>query len=141
MRPWCSHLVPNIYSFVQQNYWDVGAFRYWKLTQMPNFLIAGPVIVLCFSACWMYFYSDWKRVVSLGAFTNSSKKSFLLQDSMIVVHIQIIARLFSFQPVLYWSWAHFFTTGSKKVKSVIVGVNLGYALIGSVLFMNFYPPA
>ncbi|KAH8119351.1 hypothetical protein DFH11DRAFT_1564543 [Phellopilus nigrolimitatus] len=49
-RPWCSNRPPMIYSFVQSEYWDVGLFRYWTLQQLPNFLLAAPVLVLLFHA-------------------------------------------------------------------------------------------
>ena len=42
-RPWCTHLPPSIYSFVQDHYWDVGLFRYWKLSNLPLFAITFPV--------------------------------------------------------------------------------------------------
>lgn len=42
-RPWCSALPPSIYTFVQDYYWDVGLFRYWKVSNLPLFAIAFPV--------------------------------------------------------------------------------------------------
>ncbi|KAK5677133.1 ER membrane glycoprotein subunit of the GPI transamidase complex-like protein [Elasticomyces elasticus] len=42
-RPWCTAYPPSIYSFVQSEYWDVGFMRYWKMSNLPLFLLALPV--------------------------------------------------------------------------------------------------
>lgn len=42
-RPWCSKVPPSIYTFVQDYYWDVGFLRYWKLSNLPLFVLAFPV--------------------------------------------------------------------------------------------------
>lgn len=42
-RPWCTHIPPSIYSFVQDHYWDVGFLRYWKVSNLPLFALAFPV--------------------------------------------------------------------------------------------------
>ncbi|KAL0027319.1 hypothetical protein WJX77_012423 [Trebouxia sp. C0004] len=65
-RPWCSTKPPSIYSFVQSHYWGVGLFRYFHLQQLPNFLLALPVLCLSFAGCWTYFSQDWKRALLLG---------------------------------------------------------------------------
>ena len=45
-RPWCSRLVPSIYSWVQDHYWEVGFLRYWTINNLPLFLLAGPMLVI-----------------------------------------------------------------------------------------------
>ncbi|KAG8987925.1 ER membrane glycoprotein subunit of the GPI transamidase complex-like protein [Tulasnella sp. JGI-2019a] len=49
LRPWCSNWLPLIYPFVQRQYWNVGFFRYWEMSQVPNFILAAPVLVLVMS--------------------------------------------------------------------------------------------
>ncbi|CAE6511878.1 unnamed protein product, partial [Rhizoctonia solani] len=49
-RPWCDSHIPLIYSFVQSHYWDVGLWRYWTIAQIPNFLLAMPILILAFSS-------------------------------------------------------------------------------------------
>ena len=54
VRPWCSArglggLLPpqlSLYGFVQREYWNVGAFRYYEVKQIPNFLLAAPMAAL-----------------------------------------------------------------------------------------------
>lgn len=45
-RQWCDRIPPSIYSWVQDHYWGVGFLRYWTLSNLPLFLIAGPVLGL-----------------------------------------------------------------------------------------------
>lgn len=67
-RPWCSETIPNIYSFVQDFYWNVGFLRYFRPHQLPNFLLASPVLALSFSAIYTFIKSDWKNALTLGIF-------------------------------------------------------------------------
>ena len=41
---WCegSPLVPKVYRFIQASYWDVGLFKFYKASQVPNFLLVRP---------------------------------------------------------------------------------------------------
>jgi len=46
---WCSQAQPwwpRMYGHVQRQYWDVGLLRYWRLEQVPNFLLALPVLLV-----------------------------------------------------------------------------------------------
>ncbi|KAI9891228.1 MAG: hypothetical protein M1814_002918 [Vezdaea aestivalis] len=50
-RGWCERGVPSIYQWVQQQYWDVGLFRYWTLSNIPLFVLAFPMLsILIYSA-------------------------------------------------------------------------------------------
>ena len=43
-REWCSLFYPNLYGFVQKEYWKVGFLKYYELKQIPNFILASPVV-------------------------------------------------------------------------------------------------
>lgn len=62
-RPWCASRLPMIYGFVQSHYWDVGFLRYWAVAQIPNFIIAAPMLFLVggSSTCFL-----WLAVHSFG---------------------------------------------------------------------------
>lgn len=49
--PWCAYTPPFIYTYIQARYWGVGFLRYWTIQQLPNFLLATPVLVLLLSFC------------------------------------------------------------------------------------------
>ncbi|MCL7039398.1 hypothetical protein MKW94_007018 [Papaver nudicaule] len=46
IRPWCKARVPFFYGFIQDHYWGVGFLKYFQLKQLPNFLLASPILFL-----------------------------------------------------------------------------------------------
>lgn len=124
-------------------------------------MIAAPTAVLGLAICVRYIRLDPWRFCSLGLSQSRRLEArptlplmaqdlvlphvilmlFMLLYTAIMVHVQIIARLFSFQPLLYWALAHFYLDGSPRTRTAIVWYALGYAAVGSILFANFYPPA
>ena len=161
-RPWCKSKIPNIYSFVQKEYWNVGWFNYYTVNNIPNFLFALPIIIICGSACITYFESDHLRFISLGLFkSNVNMKDkklhkffyddrvlphiylliFMLGYNLFVAHVQIITRVFTFMPVLYWFMAHLMiNSGIRVKKTLLIYIGL-YGLLGTALFSLNYPPA
>ena len=49
---WCDWKVPLPYSHIQSHYWDVGLLRYYRLKQVPNFLLAAPAVALGAYCLW-----------------------------------------------------------------------------------------
>ncbi|KAF9131258.1 hypothetical protein BGW39_002041 [Mortierella sp. 14UC] len=162
-RPWCNANIPLIYTFVQDFYWNVGFLRYYEVKQIPNFLMAAPMIILSASGIIYYVLFDTHRVFSLGRSSTpvSSNKRIppfmslatfpyivlwgvLLLSNITTMHIQIITRAFSCLPPVYWFAAHQFeggeALGSGWTKTVTTFFVM-YGLIGIVLFANFFPPA
>ncbi|GLC33181.1 hypothetical protein PLESTF_000150600 [Pleodorina starrii] len=72
-RPWCSSRVPYVYGFVQAEYWNVGFLRYWTLQQLPNFLLAAPVLLLSFAGLFEYGKSNGRHVLLRLGLTPSYK--------------------------------------------------------------------
>jgi GPI mannosyltransferase 2 len=159
-RPWCSSKFASIYSFVQKEYWNVGLFNYFAINQIPNFLFALPMIIICSSACFLYFESDHLRFISLGLHRRKNKRAkslnlfyddqilphiylliFMLVYNVFVAHVQIITRVFTFLPVVYWFMAHLIMNSSiitQKILLTYIGI---YGTLGTVLFALNYPPA
>lgn len=54
-REWCERALPLAYTAVQKMYWNIGLFHYWTPEQVPNLLIALPVLVPTFAGIWAYF--------------------------------------------------------------------------------------
>lgn len=72
-REWCFDTVPNLYSFVQSHYWNVGFLNYYRVHQIPNFLLAAPIITLSFAAVWTFLRSDWANTMQLGILATVSR--------------------------------------------------------------------
>lgn len=159
-RPWCHRAMPVVYTFVQKEYWNVGLFNYFQLAQIPNFLLALPMIVISAGAVFVYFEADHLRFLSCGLHQNKNHRAkqldlfkaecvlphiylllFMLLYNVFIAHVQIVTRLFTFQPVLYWFMAHVMMTASIRVQKTLQTYIGLYGLIGTVLFATHYPPA
>ncbi|KAM7469443.1 hypothetical protein LguiA_007626 [Lonicera macranthoides] len=63
-RPWCKARIPLLYNFIQSHYWGVGFLRYFQLKQLPNFLLAFPILSL--AVCSIIYYAKLRREVFLS---------------------------------------------------------------------------
>lgn len=168
LRPWCSNRIPMIYTFVQSHYWysslcseliqilprNVGFLRYYELKQLPNFLLAAPILIL--SAIALYTrgrsvaasHNPWTQkelvfLVHLGLL------SILLLTSMRTrcprnpvsnpTDVQVATRLLSASPPIFWVAASFFESKHHWRQRLVLLFFVMYALLGAVLFTNFYP--
>ena len=160
---WCANpplVIPLLYQFVQKEYWDVGFLQYYQWKQLPNFLIAGPMILsLAYST---YRYPAMMRKMPFDVFIRTFP--FLIEWIVVGVltittaHVQIVTRLFcSFAPMLYWTWAFLIAESFKSISKsngaqnnqiskrlyaqALLAYVLGNGIIGCFLFACFYPPA
>ncbi len=163
-RPWCFWLLPNIYAFVQEHYWNVALLRYFEIKQIPNFVLATPMTILSICGIYSYFKADWKWTLTAGLTHRNVliKKrpyhnrallphiylwAFMLGYTLLVVHVQIINRLFTFMPIVSWFQAHlYYMAGGHGTKGrtwqYVHLVSLcTFSIVTSILFFNFYPPA
>ncbi|NWX29532.1 PIGV mannosyltransferase, partial [Notiomystis cincta] len=125
--PWCSQRFPLVYSYIQDTYWNVGFLRYFELKQIPNFLLALPVTLLCSWAAWTYVSTNPRHCLTLGlersrseergketdgfcgpaAFVYVVHATALLVFGFSCMHVQVLTRfLGSSSPILYWFPAH-----------------------------------
>ncbi|XP_027345366.1 GPI mannosyltransferase 2 isoform X2 [Abrus precatorius] len=75
MRPWCKARIPLLYNYIQSHYWDVGFLRYFQLKQLPNFLLASPILSLALCSIIHYAKSRPWDFISLGFQTTMKEKS------------------------------------------------------------------
>ena len=59
---WCDWKVPIPYSYIQDRYWNVGVLRYFEFKQVPNFLLATPVVILSILAMAKYFWNTFDKL-------------------------------------------------------------------------------
>ncbi|XP_076353473.1 phosphatidylinositol glycan anchor biosynthesis class V [Tachypleus tridentatus] len=122
---WCSHSVPLSYSHVQSSHWDVGFLRYYQMKQIPNFLLAGPVVILIMYSATQYLVKNKDFCLHLGL--NSWKfrkedfqtRKYVLDSAqcfvymvhavalttfcLLCIHVQVTTRIVASScPILYW---------------------------------------
>ncbi|PKA47155.1 phosphatidylinositol glycan, class V [Apostasia shenzhenica] len=54
LRPWCKSRIPDLYSYVQSHYWGIGFLRYFQVKQLPNFLLAFPILSIAVASIIRY---------------------------------------------------------------------------------------
>lgn len=113
---WCNYKLPFSYTFVQSEYWKVGFLNYWRFKQIPNFLLASPILFLSIYSLSKFFNSiDSKFVYNLFGIIKSHRYKcstnfeentylmpfacqliFLLVSSVFFMHIQVTNKKFFF---------------------------------------------
>ena len=59
---WCSNGPTfNLYGYVQRQHWNVGLFRYYTWKQLPNFLLATPVLAWSCAAVVAWIKASWSQ--------------------------------------------------------------------------------
>ncbi|XP_076067037.1 phosphatidylinositol glycan anchor biosynthesis class V isoform X4 [Oratosquilla oratoria] len=135
---WCYNVPPLAYSFVQNKYWEVGLLRYYEVRQVPNFLVAIPVVMLVIVQAALYLVDNphvcWSLGIKLPDSEVRSKKdktAFIWHEEginswrlfvytahalclcafcVLCIHVQVTTRLLcSSCPILYWFAAHLYS--------------------------------
>lgn len=129
---------------------DVGFLRYWTTSQLPNFLIASPHLLLSIFAFRQHlrsrhFYHTFLSNPLTPHILAMAAMSFLLFTTM---HVQIATRVMTAFPALYWYvaskveedvqglWVERIRFWEGGVRAIVV-----FGCVGAVLFSAFLPPA
>lgn len=157
LSPWCGAKIPLPYSYVQSKYWNVGLLNYYEFKQIPNFLLAFPILLLFVTKLISYYRGIWNTVKQIGMKTSFKKIfldtnrsfglvfmihiTFLTIVCILFVHIQVTTRLLaSSSPCLYWFSVDYFKERNlNKMGKVILLWFGGYCLLGTILFSNHLP--
>jgi phosphatidylinositol glycan class V len=51
----------SLYRYVQKAHWNVGFLNYWELKQIPNFVLAFPILFLSFNAVIYWIQKSWNE--------------------------------------------------------------------------------
>ena len=148
--PTASSLLPSaMYAEVQQRYWGVGLFCYYSAAQLPNFMLAAPVLLLSVITVSSSLLSPASAVylpARPSLCPHILLHSLLLLLSLTVLHVQVATRFMSGLPSLYIGMAELWDreerqAGGKRwtVRRCLLLWCIGYMLIGSALFSLFLP--
>ena len=113
---WCNDSYPIAYSYVQNRYWNVGFLNYYELKQLPNFLLAFPMIYIVGRGTYDFVKNYKFSLIFLGIvdkelegelplriFPYVAHVAFLTIFGILMVHVQVITRLLaSSSPLPYW---------------------------------------
>ncbi|XP_008488025.1 GPI mannosyltransferase 2 [Diaphorina citri] len=145
------------YSYVQRHYWNVGFLRYFQFKQIPNFLLAAPILLLIFHAAYEYFIKSKKikllangQVFKINHYNAKHFKCsflfsyylhafFLSLFCFLCIHVQVSTRmLLSSSPLTYFIVAKYVTERHYLAKYCLLYF-CSYSILGLLLFTNYYP--
>lgn len=162
-RPeWCdSSTFPSIYTYVQHKYWNVGFLRYWTLSNIPNFLLALPVLLSVFAFCAFYLsyipsilpslfrqrrFREDTTPVPASLFLDVSVLPHVLHALVLALlltfnaHVQIALRTLPSLPLMHWAAACLLVE-RPALGRVWVAWSVMWSVTSCVLWAVFLPPA
>lgn len=124
--PWCLNTVPMAYSYIQSQYWDVGFLKYFELKQIPNFLLAFPMISFMLIKSFQFVKSNFKNCINMGLVKSDfSIYPFFLHGLLLTIfctffiHVQVTTRMIaSSTPIFYWFCSDLFCKRKSKMKRI-----------------------
>ena len=51
----------SLYRYVQRKHWNVGFLQYYQWKQIPNFLLAAPILILSVSGAYHWIMNSWNE--------------------------------------------------------------------------------
>ena len=144
---WCGYHIlgyhiPIAYDYIQKHYWNVGFFQYFHWKQIPNFVLASPMIFFVLHRSWLFFehhrhycfrlglssgYSNFSsnhmpclshaygaQTLPKEAFVYVVHAAFIAIFAFFCIHVQVATRMIaSSTPVIYW-WMAIITIPNDK---------------------------
>jgi len=138
------------YSIVQRKHWDVGLFRYYQLKQIPNFLLAFPILFVASSSVVFSAINNTETLrfaVPIQSNLGGSHFVHLWLHILISVtwaHVQISTRLIcSACPIIYVYYACLLDKSrgcnNHSLNIFLLLFMFGYNFAGIVLHSNWFP--
>lgn len=137
---WCHSRIPSLFAYAQAHYWNNGFLRYWRVGNVPNFVFGAPTIFLSIFGI-RYFRHDFPvdRIMPV----------LLVNITFLVLllgfwHVQIVTRIHTFLPIVYWVVAGLVTQNAATTKTTPLwwpGYFVVWSVVQTCLFGAFLPPA
>ena len=128
--------LPLVYNYLQFKYWGVGFLKSFRVNQIPNFLLAFPIV---FISIW--FITSFRHVHRpfLLPFVASLVVTIIL--GLLFAHVQIITRLIcSSSPIVYIALAALsLSSQSIWTRRLLWTYLLSFSVGGIALHVNFFP--
>ncbi|KAI0320757.1 GPI mannosyltransferase 2 [Amylostereum chailletii] len=152
---WCSNCPPAIYSYVQSKYWNVGFLHYWTLAQLPNILLALPVLSALVTFSVYHLHACLHTIILRSpllsppsdlVFSDPSLTPFTVHTVIMCAillfssHTQIALRLAPSLPTTYWA-AAWLLVSYPRVGRAWVLWSVVWGAVSVVLWGVFLPPA
>ncbi|XP_055349880.1 GPI mannosyltransferase 2-like [Paramacrobiotus metropolitanus] len=149
---WCTRTLPLSYSYIQEQHWNVGFFRYYEWKQIPNFVLAAPILAL---SVWI-LKDLWRTRKVQAVFPYFVHLEFLIVVNLFFVHIQVSTRMLcSATPLMYCYLGRVFLPlksqglmdlydevkfrASSPVQKAVVIYFVSYFIFGIAVHSNFLP--
>jgi phosphatidylinositol glycan class V len=135
ISPWCLNNLPIAYSYVQEQYWNVGFLKYYEWKQLPNFLLATPIILIILVNSVRFFLKNQAYCCRLGIFNlkpsilrithvaDQNQFVFVVHAFVLCIfctlfiHIQVTTRILSSaNPMIYFFSASYFMKPPSNYK-------------------------
>ena len=150
---WCSQFPPSIYTHVQSTYWNVGFLRYWTLSQLPNFLLAAPNLLVIISFSFYHLKGPWlgsskrkgesqlDRAFQNATITPHAMHAIIFSSILIFAsHTQIILRLAPSMPFVYWA-AAWLLCEHPVLGRLWITWSVLWSIMSVICWATFLPPA
>lgn len=168
-QSWCFKDIPFAYSYVQEHYWNVGFMQYYEIKQIPNFILASPMIFIMIRYSYEFFQQHLSNILyifickkkvyrgelfELDMFVFVVHALFLTVFNIFCIHVQVTTRIIcSASPVFYWYSSYIFSNVEYRnnFNLFIFNKNLNikqklikyycllYTVVGTIMFCNFLP--
>lgn len=137
---WCFERIPSLFSYAQSHYWNTGFLSYWSLQNIPNFLFAFPTVFLSTQAIKFFTFDNPMKCCLPISIVNF----FLLVGGIFWWHVQILTRISSCLPLMYWFCAALYSSNYpfySKLGEYCLKYFIIWGLVQTGLFASFLPPA
>ena len=134
---WCENRIPSLFQYAQDHYWNVGFMKYWTPNNIPNFILASPLLVIHGLAIRHYIKElpKIKKIMPLVLIN-----CLLMVGAIFFWNVQIFNRISSFLPLSYWYVGQLILEDDWRGRAMAYFMII-YGLLQTSLFAAFLPPA